>query len=488
MFSIDHDHDEVGPSSFPLVMIPAGSPWAFIAVNSGVSREGAWWVAPVVSLSRPGGPHWVHLAGTDEKLVQTSDLSGRPAVVDGRAYFISFRNAPLSQLVSIDLRQAGGRFAPVLPQGDGLLQTMTVARDGIYLAYDRAGSYHIVRYDPATGRADPVQVPFDGSQVGATADPRRNGEICVFEGWAKPPQAYQVDRSLRAAPVTIGKPLTYDTSAYMSEQIMARSTDGTLVPMSLVHRRDLRRDGTAPALVTGYGAYGGVLDAYFMPWTFPFLDRGGLLATVHARGGGEFGEPWHLAGWKQNKPNTWRDFIAGVEALEAGGWTGPGRVTGWGASAGGIMISRAITERPELFAGAVMEAPMVDMVRFEQSEGGLSNTTEFGSLADPMERRALLEMSGYQHVVDGVRYPAVLVIIGMNDHRVPPASGAKMVARMQAAQATGGPPIRLWSSDDMGHGPGLNETLTDQMDTDILAFALQAATRPVSEGIGAAAR
>ncbi|MGI4798207.1 MAG: prolyl oligopeptidase family serine peptidase [Janthinobacterium lividum] len=488
VFSIDRDHEEVGSSSFPSVMIPAGSPWAFVTVNSGVSREGAWWVAPVASLSRSVRPHWAHLAGSDEKLVQTPDLSGRPAVIDGHAYFISFKNAPLSRLVEIDLRKPGGHFTPVLPQGDGLLQTMTVARDGIYLAYDRAGSYRIVRYDPRSGQSSPVQVPFDGSLTEATADPRRDGEICTFTGWARPPQTYRIEKALQAIPLTVGEALDYDASPYVSEQIEARAMDGTFVPVSLLHRRDLRRSGTAPALVTGYGAYGGVLDASFMPWTFPFLDRGAVLATVHARGGGEFGEPWHLAGQKRNKPNTWRDFIAGVEALEAAGWTGPGRVTGWGASAGGIMISRAMTERPDLFAGAVMEAPLVDMIQFEQSEGGPSNTTEFGSVNNPDERQDLLEMSGYQHVVDGVRYPATLVIIGMNDHRVPPVTGAKMVARMQAAQVAGGPPIRLWASYDMGHGPGLDQALTNQMHTGILAFTLQAATRSISARVGASAR
>ena len=221
-------------------------------------------------------------------------------------------------------------------------------------------------------------------------------------------------------------------SDIVTETVLARAQDGTAIPVSVTHRRGVRRDGSAPALVEGYGAYGISEDPVFHPQIMPFLRDGGVWAVAHVRGGGEFGEAWHLAGKGASKPNTWRDFIASVEALEAAGFTSPQRVVGFGGSAGGITIGRTVTERPDLLAGAVMWAPMVNTLRFETTEGGPGNVAEYGSVSTPDGYAALRAMDSYSHVVDGTRYPAVLITIGLNDHRVPPWMGAEMAARLQA--------------------------------------------------------
>ena len=210
----------------------------------------------------------------------------------------------------------------------------------------------------------------------------------------------------------------------------------------------------------------------------PFLQRGGVWAVAHVRGGGEFGERWHRAGMQATKPNTWHDFIASVEALETAGFTSSRTVTGFGASAGGVMIGRTVTERPDLLAGAVMWAPVVNTLRVETTETGPMNTVEYGSVATPDGYRALRAMDAYSHVVDGAKYPAVLITVGLNDHRVPSWMGAEMAARLQAASRSG-KPILLRVDDQGGHHVmGVSKADADAQITDMLAFVLMQAGDP----------
>lgn len=196
--------------------------------------------------------------------------------------------------------------------------------------------------------------------------------------------------------------------------------------------------------------------------------------VVHARGGGEFGEPWHLAGKGANKPNTWRDVIDGIEALKKSGVLASDKVVTIGTSAGGVMIGRVVTERPDLLAGAIMNVPISDMLRFETTPGGPGNTAEFGSVKDEAGYRALRAMSPYANVVDGTRYPPVLITAGMNDQRVVAWVPAKMAARLQAATATvpGAGAVRLRVEFDEGHGQGTSKASSDLKFTDVLAFSL----------------
>jgi prolyl oligopeptidase len=188
------------------------------------------------------------------------------------------------------------------------------------------------------------------------------------------------------------------------------------------------------------------------------------------------------------KPNTWHDFIASVEALEKAGFTSPKTVTGFGASAGGVMIGRTVTERPNLLAGAVMWAPVANTLRVETTETGPMNTAEYGSIATPDGYRALRAMDSYSHVVDGTKYPAVLITIGLNDHRVPSWMGAEMAARLQAATRSG-KPILLRVDDQGGHHVmGVSKADADAQITDMLAFVLMQAGDPAFQPLAAQTR
>jgi prolyl oligopeptidase len=262
-----------------------------------------------------------------------------------------------------------------------------------------------------------------------------------------------------------------DPKDFISEERMAPAPDGTLIPLSIVYKKGTKLDGNNPTALIGYGAYGDVWKPSFGRRYSEWIERGGILAVAHVRGGGEFGEAWHLAGQKLTKPNTWRDFIASAQYLIDHKYTSTPKLGIWSQSAGGILIGRSITERPDLFAAAVDGVPCSDMLRTETEANGPPSIPEFGTVKTEDGFKGLYEMSAYAHVKAGTKYPAVLVTAGANDPRVDPWEGAKMAARLQAANASD-KPILLRVNYDAGHG--LTDTVSQQVSdwTDIFTFFL----------------
>jgi prolyl oligopeptidase len=221
----------------------------------------------------------------------------------------------------------------------------------------------------------------------------------------------------------------------------------------------------------GYGSYGISEEAYFDPVATAWFEKGGVRAVCHVRGGGEYGEEWHLAGKGATKPNTWRDFIACAEYLEEQKYTSPAHLAGQAGSAGGILIGRAITERPDRFGAAIINVGALDMVRFETTANGVSNIPEFGSSKTEEGFKALYAMSAYHHVKDGTAYPAVLLTTGANDPRVDSWEPAKMTARLQAATSSG-KPVLLRVDYGGGHGFGSGEQERQESLADAWSFLL----------------
>ena len=260
-----------------------------------------------------------------------------------------------------------------------------------------------------------------------------------------------------------------DLPDYESIEVKVKSHDGVLVPLSIIHKKGIKLDGANPTLISGYGSYGIVQYADFNPGFLAWLEHGGVMAIAHVRGGGEYGEDWHQAGYKTTKPNTWKDFIACAEYLIAEKYTSPAHLAGQGGSAGCILIVRAITYRPDIFAAAIIGVGLNDMLRFETTTNGVPNIQEFGSTKTEEGFRALYAMSALHHVKDGVKYPAVLLTTGINDQRVEPWMSGKMAARLQAASASG-KPILLRVDYDAGHGFGSSRNQRNEEHADALAF------------------
>jgi prolyl oligopeptidase len=393
------------------------------------------------------------------------------------------RDAPRFKIMKLDLRKPDLKqavLAIAAPDGE-VIEGINLGRDAILVAMRQGQQVGLREYAYGSGIGRKLQLPAAGAaNIGTNSqgdpydpDPAHAHAdwIVRFSSWTMPRQTLRIEGGHAtdakfAAPVRItGVP------ALQVTDVLVPSWDGVKVPMTILHRKELKLDGNNPTLVIGYGSYGLSETAHFSPSDYAWFERGGVIAYVNVRGSGAYGEAWHLAGFKQTKPNTWKDGIAATQYLQSHGYSSPKTTAILGGSAGGIFVGRAVTTAPQLYAAAIFAVPMMDGIRFVQSANGITNISEFGSPEKPDEFRALLEMSTYHQIKDGTPYPAVMFIHGMNDPRVDVWESAKAAARMQAANSSG-KPILLRLDAQAGHGIGATVTQRDAMIADIDSFLL----------------
>lgn len=251
-----------------------------------------------------------------------------------------------------------------------------------------------------------------------------------------------------------GQTLIEGSDDIVSELIEVPSYDGTMVPMSIMRNKNTKLDGNNVCILYGYGAYGSITRENFFNEYWPpnnlLIQRGVILVHAYVRGGGEKGEAWHLAGMKENKPNSWKDFIACAEYLIQNKYTQPSNLSCFGGSAGGTLIGRAITERPDLFAAAAIQSGTVNLIRSKAWRNLISNYPEFGNPEIPSEMKGVIEMDAVIHVKPDTKYPAVFLSTGLNDSRVPSWMPGKMAATLQA-NSTSGKPVLLFTNFEGGH-------------------------------------
>jgi prolyl oligopeptidase len=251
----------------------------------------------------------------------------------------------------------------------------------------------------------------------------------------------------------------------------ATSKDGTQVPLNIIHRKGIALDGTNPTILYGYGGFGISLTPTFSVRRRLWMDYGGVFVIANLRGGGEYGEDWHLAGNLTRKQNVFDDFIASAEYLIGTGYTQPAKLAIEGRSNGGLLMGAALTQRPDLFRAVIAHVGVYDMLRLELEPNGAFNVTEFGTVRNREHFEALYAYSPFHRVVDGTAYPAVMILTGENDGRVNPANSRRLAARLQAATSSDRP-VLLRTSVSAGHGMGtaLNERIAQ--DTDVFSFLI----------------
>jgi prolyl oligopeptidase len=252
----------------------------------------------------------------------------------------------------------------------------------------------------------------------------------------------------------------------------ATSKDGTKIPLNIVRKKGTKPDGNNPTLLYGYGGYGISMQPNFDFAKRLWFDRGGVYVVANIRGGGEFGEEWHKAGNLTKKQNVFDDFAAAAEYLIKEKWTCPEKLAIQGGSNGGLLMGAMIAQHPELMGAVVSSVGIYDMLRVELAPNGAFNVTEFGTVKDPEQFKALYAYSPYHHVVDGAKYPSILMMTGANDGRVAPYHSRKMVARLDEANKSNNP-ILLRTSLSAGHGIGtaLSERIKQQADMYSFLFA-----------------
>jgi prolyl oligopeptidase len=450
---------------FPTVAAYAGAPVVVGALVSGVQNELALYAAPVADAA-VGRAGWT-------KICDAKDDVTNFAVRGEAIYLLSHKNAPHYRILKTTVSKPGIADAvEVVPQSLAVIRSIAGARDALYILDLDAGLAGLRRLG-ADGKVTAIKLPFAGAidEESFYADTSHDGVWFLLQGWVHPTVVCHAGPDGVVTQTNIAPLPPLDLTPYTSREVMATARDGVKIPLSIIYRKGLKRDGRAPLLLEAYGAYGISLDPVFLARWLAFLDLGGVFAVAHVRGGGELGEDWHLAGQKLQKFHTWQDTIDCAQDLIDQRWTSHKHLAVLGGSAGGITVGRLMTERPELAAVVISAVGVSNALRSEFSPNGPPNIPEFGSVATEAGFHGLLAMDAIQHVHDGVKYPSVLLTTGLHDPRVPSWDPTKMTARLQAATASGNP-VLLRVDADAGHGYGSTRAQRDSETADMIAFIM----------------
>ena len=437
---------EISPKEMPMAFIDESYPAYVVGSVGTVQNEMRLFIAPTAQITPNSKVKWSVLALPSDNLVRGI------VFYKDHVYAVTHAGAPKYKIVRTRVDHPDWKTAEtVVAEGKDSIQSITHSKSYMFVVYSNGVVGRLVKYTLDTGKASEVKLPAAGTIDVNCPDFRTNECIVIATSWTQPTTLYDFD----AERDTFTKSIFNTAVAYpgfenlVTEEVEVPGHDGAMIPLSIIHRKDLKLDGSASAILEGYGAYGISMTPGFNVRRSIAL-HGVVLAYAHVRGGSEKGEAWYKAGYKTTKPNTWKDFISAAEYLIKKGYTSADKLAGTGTSAGGILISRAVTERPDLFAAAVCNVGVANALRVEFSPNGPVNTPEFGTVQDATEAPALYEMDGVQHVRAGVKYPALLGVAGWNDPRVVPWQPGKFVAAMQAA-STSGKPVLLKVNYDNGH-------------------------------------
>ena len=449
----------------PNVYATPGSATALAVLQSGVQNEIALYAAPLAGVLA-GHPAW-------QKICAPADNVTAFALQGDELYLLTHAHAPHYQILKLLASKPDIATATVVVRpSEAVIRGIAVGRDGLYIL-DLTAGLSGVRHLGADGTLTRLPMPFSGAiaQEAFYAGTLHDGVWFPLESWVRPAVICHGTAPATVTQTNLAPPPAIDVSPYKSEEVFVVARDGVRIPLSIVSRKDLKHSENTPMLLEAYGAYGITLDPYFLSRWLPFLDRGGIFAVAHVRGGGELGEDWHRAGQKEQKFHTWQDTEDCVQHLIATGYTSHRKAAVVGGSAGGITVGRLLTERPDLVAVVIDMVGVSDAMRSEFSPNGPPNIPEFGSVKTEGGFHALLAMDAYQHVHDGVKYPSVLLTTGLHDPRVAPWEPTKMTARLQAATASDNP-VLLRVEADAGHGIGSTRAQRDQETADTMAFIL----------------
>jgi prolyl oligopeptidase len=387
-----------------------------------------------------------------------------------RLYLHTNHGAPRYRLVTADPERPGSEsWQDVIPEGPEVLEGALLVGQWILVHRLRDASSRLALYDLRGRPLRELDLPGIGTVGAMTGEWDGKEAFFGFSSFTTPPAVYRV--AVPEGPAEPWQAVEGDVNprAYAVQLVRYASKDGTPVSMFLVHGRD--RPPGGPALLTGYGGFNVSLTPAFGRSLMLFLERGGLYAVAHLRGGGEYGEEWHRAGMREHKQNVFDDFLAAAEFLLREGHVARGRLAIMGGSNGGLLVGAALTQRPELFAAAVCQVPLLDMLRYQRFRIARLWIAEYGSPEDPDAFRWLHAYSPYHSVKDGTPYPAVLLTAGEADSRVDPMHARKMAARLQAATSSGRP-ILLRLETRAGHGQGKPVSKLVAEWTDVWSFLL----------------
>ena len=441
-------------------------------INLAASRDGKYVLATVANGDGGDFAHYLLVPdGTWKQITQFSDQVklarlGR----DNALYLLSRADAPRGKILRLpldvpELKNA----AEIVATGEAVIERIVPGTDALYVGDLLGGPSQIRRFDLNGKNETKISTP----QISAVQEllALEDGSLLFRDVSYTDPAAWFHCLNGKTDPVKTALQSTSPVSFADIEvrREFATSKDGAKIPLNILSRKGMKRDGNNPTLLYAYGGYGISMSPNFDFTRRLWFDRGGVYVVANIRGGGEFGEEWHKAGNLTKKQNVFDDFAAAAEYLVKENYTRPGKLAIQGGSNGGLLMGAMITQHPDLFRAVVSSVGIYDMLRVELAPNGAFNVTEFGTVKNPDEFKALYAYSPYHHVVDGTKYPAVLMMTGANDGRVAPYHSRKMTARLLAANKSENP-ILLRTSSSAGHGIGTALSERIKQSADIYAF------------------
>jgi prolyl oligopeptidase len=450
------------PVEMPFIRTTPGSDHLLATTFRGADATFALYVAPAGAGTRA----WRKVADYADGVIG--------AELHGSLLFLLIRggNAPRGKVVAVDANAPDLLNAKtIVPSDERVIQGIAVASDALYVSDLDGGLGKVRRYGFSSAQLEEVRLPIEGAVTGPITA-RSRAVLFAVQNWITPPQWFRRDGDT-VTPIALGQPWRAPSASLIVEETKAKGWDGTAIPLSIVRRRDTKLDGSSPAWLVAYGAYGiSLTPSYSGLWgttrVAPLLEDGGVYAVCHARGGGEYGQPWHLAGKQATKPNSWKDLIACAEHLIANGYTRSSALAIEGSSAGGLTVSMAAMTRPDLFRVVFSRVGDNNPLRLDQGADGPAMAAEFGTTRTKEGFEALLAADPTQHVRNDINGPAFFLTAGFNDPRVAPWHPAKLAAHLQHARPKGRP-VLLRVDFEGGHGP-TSRRQADEEHADMLAF------------------
>lgn len=439
------------------------------------SHDGKYVLASVAN--GDGGDFAHYLLGPDEKWQQITQFSDGVKVArlgrDDALYLLSRADAPHGKILRLPLDTPQlSKAVEIVPASDAVVQLLEPTEKALYVADLLGGPSQLRRFDLDGKNATTIPVP-ETSNVQEMAAPEDGSLLFRDQSYTEPPAWFtfasgQTEPKKTALVST--SPVSFDDIEVTRE--FATSKDGSKVPLNIMRKKGTKLDGNNPTLLYGYGGYGISMSPAFDFTRRLWFDHGGIYVVANIRGGGEFGEEWHKAGNLTKKQNVFDDFAAAAKYLIDHKYTNPRKLALMGGSNGGLLMGALITQHPDLMRAVVSSVGIYDMLRVELAPNGAFNVTEFGTVKNPEQFKALYAYSPYHHVEAGTKYPAILMMTGANDGRVAPYHSRKMTAKLQAANKPDHP-ILLRTSTSAGHGIGtaLSEKIKQQADIYSFLFA-----------------
>lgn len=418
------------------------------------------------------------------------DFDARYEVVDnvGTLFYLSTdKDAPRGRVVKVDLAafekalaadpKAKPALADVIPQSADVVTRVGMIADRLVVIFMKDAAEEARIYSLAGKPERDIALPALGLLGGFVGKRTATETFYAFTSFTYPTTIFRYDFAAGASAVFRRPKVDFDPAAYETTRVFYASKDGTRVPMFLVHRKGMVRDGLNPTYLYGYGGFDVPLGPSFSASRIAWLESDGLYAQPSLRGGSEYGEEWHKGGMLGKKQNVFDDFIAAAEWLVANRWTSPAHLGIVGGSNGGLLVGAVLNQRPDLFGAAVPAVGVMDMLRFHKFTIGWAWVSDYGSPDDPEAFKWIYAYSPLHNIRRGAKYPAVLAVTADHDDRVVPAHSFKYTAALQAAQG-GDAPILIRIETKAGHGAGKPTTKQIEETADIQAFLLKALGAP----------